>query len=96
MFHPIRPLVRWSRVDIRRANANGGSYVVENVTPKPSRSVTAAIAGTSSSGSRFGLCRPSRSAVSGPPRKTSYAPITSARKMPSKPPCSSSRASSSQ
>ena len=37
MFHPTRPFVRWSSVDIRRAKENGGSYVVENVMPTKHR-----------------------------------------------------------
>jgi hypothetical protein len=68
MFQPNRPFVRWSRVDARRAKANGGSYVVENVAAKPRCSVTAAMAGMTRSGSLLGIWTASRSAVSGPPR----------------------------
>ena len=71
MFQPTLPLVRWSNVDIRRANANGGSYVVEKVTPKQRCLVTAAMAGTTSSGSFDGICSPSRIAVSALPRNVS-------------------------
>ena len=47
MFQPTRPFVRWSSVLSRRAHANGGSYVVENVMPKPRCRVTVAIADSS-------------------------------------------------
>jgi hypothetical protein len=71
MFQPTRPLVRWSRVLARRAQANGGSYVVENVMPKPRCLVTAAMAGTTEAGSLLGICRPSRIAVAADPRNVS-------------------------
>ena len=58
MFHPTRPFVRWSSVDIRRAKVKGCSYDVEAVTPKPRCSVTYAIAETSSIGSLTGICAP--------------------------------------
>ena len=52
---------------MRRANEYGCSNEVATVTPKPRCSVTAAIAGTTSSGSLTGTCAPARSAASGPP-----------------------------
>jgi hypothetical protein len=48
----MRPRVRWSRVDSRRANR----YVRFAVTPKPICVVTAAIAGTTIIGSFTGIC----------------------------------------
>lgn len=46
MFHPNRPLVRWSRVANRLATTYGCSYEVEVVIAKPRFLVTAAIAET--------------------------------------------------
>ncbi len=51
---------------MRRANANGGSYVVEKVAPKPRCLVTCAIAGINSSGSLLGICTASSSAAFAP------------------------------
>jgi len=66
------------------------------VTPKPSRSVTAAIAGTAMTGSFTGTWAAWRTAASREPPYTSYTPSTSARNSASNPPRSSSRASSIQ
>jgi len=44
MFHPIRPLVKWSRVEKRLAKRKGGSNDVEAVMAKPRFLVTAAMA----------------------------------------------------
>ena len=54
MFHATRPLVRWSSVDMRRANEYGCSYVSEMVTAKPRRFVTAAMAAMDGTGSLTG------------------------------------------
>ena len=67
MFQLTRPAVRWSSVDIRRANVYGGSNDVMPVTPNPRCSVTAAITGTTSIGSLTGTCAAVRTAASGPP-----------------------------
>ena len=44
MFQPIRPFVRWSRVENRLASRKGGSKEVDAVIPNASLLVTAAIA----------------------------------------------------
>lgn len=44
MFHPMRPLVRWSSVEKRFARRNGGSNEVEAVIPNARFLVTAAMA----------------------------------------------------
>lgn len=44
MFHPIRPFVRWSRVENRLASKKGGSKEVEAVMPNARFLVTAAMA----------------------------------------------------
>lgn len=44
MFQPIRPLVKWSRVEKRFARTKGASNVVEAVIPKARFFVTAAMA----------------------------------------------------
>ena len=67
MFQPIRPLVRWSSVLIRRANGYGSSYDNAQVTPKPRCSVTAAIAEIGISGSLTGTWTAFSSAVRGEP-----------------------------
>ena len=41
MFQPMRPLVRWSRVESRRANGYGCSNDSDAVRPNPKCSVTA-------------------------------------------------------
>jgi len=66
-FQPTRPFVRWSSVDIRRAKEYGCSNDVDAVIPNPRCLVTAAIAGTTNSGSFTGTCAPDRRAASGPP-----------------------------
>src|SRR5205814_4240936 len=65
MFQPNRPPVRWSSVDIRRANGSGASCERLTVTAKARCSVAIAIGGITSSGSFTGTCTASRSAVSG-------------------------------
>jgi hypothetical protein len=70
-FQPMRPSVRWSRVDMRRANGYGCSNPVPVVRPKPRCSVTRAIAETSSIGSFTGVWAAWRMAAS------SLAPYTS-------------------
>lgn len=64
MFQPTRPLVRWSRVESRRAKLNGCSCSTDWVKAKPRSEVAAAIAGISSEGSLTGVCRPSSTAGS--------------------------------
>ncbi len=54
----------WSSVDMRRAKGYGCSKPVDAVMPKPRCSVTAAMAGTVSSGSPTGTCAAWRSAAS--------------------------------
>lgn len=44
MFHPMRPLVRWSSVEKRFARRNGGSKEVDAVIPNARFLVTAAMA----------------------------------------------------
>ncbi len=44
MFQPMRPLVRWSKVENRLASKKGGSNEVEAVIPKAKFLVTAAVA----------------------------------------------------
>ena len=44
MFHPMRPLVKWSRVEKRFASKKGGSKEVDAVMPKARCLVTAAMA----------------------------------------------------
>lgn len=44
MFHPTRPLVKWSKVENRLASRNGGSKDVDAVIPKARFLVTAAMA----------------------------------------------------
>lgn len=44
IFQPIRPLVRWSRVEKRLARRKGGSKEVDAVIPNAKFFVTAAIA----------------------------------------------------
>lgn len=44
MFQPIRPFVRWSRVEKRLARRKGGSKEVEAVMPKARFFVTEAMA----------------------------------------------------
>ena len=44
MFQPMRPRVKWSRVENRLASRNGGSNEVDAVMPKARFFVTAAIA----------------------------------------------------
>ncbi len=68
MFQPTWPLVRWSRVESRRAKLNGCSWRIDWVKAKPRFSVAAAIAGISKEGSLTGICRPSWTATSRPPR----------------------------
>ena len=95
-FQPMRPPVRWSSVEKRRACANGCSYVVDTVVPNARRSVTAASAGMCSIGSRAGISTPCRIAVSAPPRYVSYSPSTSPKKNRSMPASSTRRAWSVQ
>src|SRR5687768_2022694 len=54
----ILPFVRWSSVEKRFARLNGGSKVVQAVTPKAKVSVTAAIAEMIVKGSYSGHCVP--------------------------------------
>ncbi len=67
MFQAMRPFVRWSSVEARRAKWNGCSCSTEFVKAKPRSVVACAIAGISSDGSLTGICRPSTTAVSRPP-----------------------------
>ena len=52
MFHPARPPEMWSRPAKRRATSKGCPYVVDAVAMSPIRSVDAASAASSVSGSR--------------------------------------------
>lgn len=71
MFQPMRPSLRWSSVDMRRAKACGASAAMVAVMPKPRWRVTLAIALTSTAGSLIGTWMPWRSAASGLPPQTS-------------------------
>ena len=96
MFQATRPLVRWSSVETSRANVNGWFCSVELVKPNPRCCVAWAMAGMSSIGSLTGTCVAVFTAASRLPRNTSYTPSTSARKIASNLPRSSSLASSTQ
>ncbi len=56
-FQPARPPLMVSSVANRRARLYGSSYVVDAVATRPTRSVTAAIAASSSVGSRVSAGR---------------------------------------
>ena len=71
MFQATRPPVKWSSVARVRASRYGRSYVTDAVTPKPIRSVAAAMAGTATAGSSTGHCTPPRTVASMPPPYTS-------------------------
>ncbi len=68
MFQPTRPSLRWSRVEIWRANSKGCWRKTELVAARPMFSVAEASAESSTSGSALGNWTPSRAvAFQSPP-----------------------------